>query len=106
MEIVCPSCSKVNESDPCSRCGCELGALFQIGRAAAVQLATAARHLRENSPAEAGEAALQAWEFHHTPEAARLGFLAGLASGDFAVALQWLQRTARVRIEPTFRRGP
>ena len=40
-----------------------------------------------------GEAALQAWELHHTPEAARVGFLAGVARGDFDVALQWLQRT-------------
>ena len=39
MDIVCPSCNKVNQSDLCTRCGCELGALFQIRRAAAEQLA-------------------------------------------------------------------
>lgn len=93
MEIICPSCNKANRTDACERCGCELATLFQIRHAAAAQLSAAARHLRASSPAEAGEAALQAWELHHTPEAARLGFLAGVARGDFEVALQWLQRS-------------
>jgi hypothetical protein len=94
MEIICPSCSKANAADPCPRCGCELGALFSVRQAAAEQLATAARHLRATSPAEAAEAALQAWELHHTPEAARLGFLAAVAEGEFEIATQWLQRSA------------
>jgi hypothetical protein len=93
MEIVCPSCNKANESDPCQRCGCELGPLFALRHAAAVQLSTAAQHLRNGSPAEAGEAALRAWELHHSADAARLGFLANLARGDFAVASEWLQRS-------------
>jgi hypothetical protein len=94
MEIICPSCNKANRSDVCERCGCELATLFQIRHAAAAQLSSAAQHLRTSSPREAGEAALQAWELHHTPEAAHLGFLAAVARGDVKVALQWLQRTA------------
>jgi hypothetical protein len=94
MEIVCPSCNKANETDPCVRCGCELGALFRIRGAAAAQLATGAQRLRDGSPREAAEAALQAWELHHTPAAARLGFLAALAGDDFAAAAAWLRRTS------------
>jgi hypothetical protein len=92
MEIVCPSCNKANAGDPCARCGCELASLFAVREAAAVELATAAQHLRHSSPSAAAEAALRAWELHHTPEAACLGFLAGIAGGNFGVAAEWLVR--------------
>lgn len=94
MEILCPSCNKANQSDPCQRCGCELTALFAVSQAAVAELRTAAHCLRTQSPEAAHEAAVRSWELRHTPEAARLGFLASLALEDFATAGYWLQRSA------------
>ena len=95
MEITCPSCKKLNRSDPCQRCGCELESLFAIRRAAISELAHGLRFLEKKDFESAGDAAARSWQLLHTPEAARVGFLASMGTGDSAAALSWLQRESR-----------
>jgi hypothetical protein len=92
MDITCPSCGKMNQSTPCLRCGCDLSPLLAVCRAAQVELSVAAKYLRSGSLQEARWHAARSWELYRTPEAARLAFLACLASGDFNWSWIWHHR--------------
>jgi len=96
MEIVCPSCGKANQSTPCGRCGCDLSPLFAVYGAAEFELRVAGKCLRSGNLDEAREHAAKSWELRHSPEAARLAFLACIALDDFASARLWRQRGERV----------
>jgi hypothetical protein len=89
MEIVCPSCGKANQADPCSRCGCELSPLFAIYHAAEAEVRIATKCLRCGSLEEARGHAMRSWELHQNPKAARLVFFASLGLNDFAGASHW-----------------
>src|SRR6516162_505971 len=95
MEIVCPSCGKANGVSPCRRCGCDLSSLFAIDGAAGVELATAGKFLRTGNAGDARKHAARSWQLRHTPESARLAFIACVALGDFATARIWHQRAVR-----------
>ena len=93
MKITCPSCSKANTASPCQRCGCDLETLFAVRQSAATELAAAAAALRSGDPEEAHTRAGHSWELLHTPESARVAFLACVAQDDFPSALLWRNRT-------------
>jgi hypothetical protein len=99
MEIVCPSCGKANQSTPCRRCGGELASLFAVCRAAELELRVAGKCLRSRNLDEAREHAERSWKLRHTPEAARLVFLACLALDDFTSSRLWHRRVAVVPLQ-------
>src|SRR5271165_4257740 len=92
MEIVCPSCSRANQSTLCGRCGCELSSLFALSRAAEVELRVAGKCLCAGNVAEAREHAARSWQLHHSSEAAHVAFLACIALEDSAWGRIWHHR--------------
>jgi hypothetical protein len=97
MDITCPSCGKANLSTPCLRCSADLSPLFAVCRAALVELNVAGKCLRSGHVEEAYSHATKSWELYHTPEAARLAFLACLARDDFALSRIWHHRAVTLR---------
>jgi hypothetical protein len=92
MDITCPSCGKANQSTPCLRCSADLSPLFAVCRAALVELSVAGKCLRSGTAEEAYWHAHQSWELYHSPEAARLAFLACLARNDLDGSRIWHRR--------------
>jgi hypothetical protein len=97
MDIICPSCSKGNQSTPCLRCGCDLSPLFAVCRAALVELTVAGKCLRLGDLMEARAHAGQSWGLYHTSEAARLAFLACVALDELAEGRIWYHRAVTLR---------
>ncbi len=93
MEIKCPSCNKANsDAAQCIRCGCELEGLIAITLAARRETAIGAECLKEGKPAQALNHAARSWMLKKSPEAAKLGFLAGVGEKKFEEALIWRER--------------
>jgi hypothetical protein len=64
-------------------------------RCAARRLSAAAKKIQERDwPAALAEAE-QSWHLRHSPDAARLAFMAAVALGDFLHAGFWLTRARR-----------
>jgi len=90
MGITCPACGKMNEGVmECRRCGCELAILQKITGAAEASLFDGKKSLASGDAAAALYQAKKSWQLKKSPEAARLAFLASLASGDFTQAGRW-----------------
>ena len=88
--VDCPACGKAGQAGPaCQRCGCDLIQLHRVSAAAARALHHACCALRELNWQEALDASEQAWELRHSPEAARMAFLAAGALGDKDAILYW-----------------
>ncbi len=86
----CPACRKENDSaSECSRCGCDLSSLLDIVAQAKRLVDLSGQLFKEGRFEESEEAALQSWGLHHTPDAARCGWVCGLARGDFQSARRW-----------------
>jgi len=95
VAIACPACGKENgeaETGACARCGCDLRRLRAVSRCADERLAQAAERLRARDWPGALRRAEESWRLRHTPEAARLAFLAAAASGATRKAALWLAR--------------
>jgi hypothetical protein len=92
MDLQCPNCAKIGPAFECSRCGADLSALFALKRTAVDEIHCAAALLRAARPAAAHTLASRSWQRRHSPEAAKLAFLASLASADFASATDWFVR--------------
>jgi hypothetical protein len=94
VRLDCPACGKTNEpgiSAACSRCGCDLGRLRELLRAADWRLAAAALDLRNQRWEPALRHAEIGWSLRHSVPAARLAFLAALGLGDTPRASHWWQ---------------
>ena len=99
MEIRCPACRKVNETDEiraCARCECDLSDLFRIARAAENQLLRSVVCLRQGLGSEAYEYATQSWTLKRSPESARLAFLAACHLGDAKRMKSWARAFLRL----------
>jgi hypothetical protein len=97
VEIICPACGKTNElaASACPRCGCDLGQLALITRAAAGHLRAAARALRAGEWMVAIGHAEKSWSLRHSSAAARLAGLAAAALGDAPRLLRWWKYQSR-----------
>jgi hypothetical protein len=90
MLVTCPACNKGDQIVPvCARCGCDLSALRTVLAAAAVCRADARAALEACDWDQALACAERAWHLHHTPETARLAFLAAAALAQTPHALHW-----------------
>jgi hypothetical protein len=89
MELQCPNCAKITTASECPRCGSDLSRLFALQQTAADEIRLAAALLRAARSATAYSHATRSWERRHSPEAAKLAFLAALTSGDFQSATGW-----------------
>jgi hypothetical protein len=95
MVVTCPACNKGEQAaSACARCGCDLSALHAVLEAAAASLADARAACECCDWGQALTCAERAWQLRHTPEAARLAFLAAAALGQTPCALRW-HRLAR-----------
>lgn len=97
MEITCPACRKVNAvfgsvATSCARCGCELGSLAALARAAGSHLRLAAASLRAGQADAALDHAVRSWTLRHSPFAAALAALAAASSGDLRELRHWRAR--------------
>ena len=93
MKIPCPSCKKLNvDAATCSRCGCELRALLAIAHAAGCEITLGENTLLAGSFQDAIEHAVRSWHLKHSPEAAKLAFLANVCAKKYHDALTWYHR--------------
>lgn len=92
MQVQCPSCAKLAATPECPRCGSELSPLFALQQTAKDEIQRGAALLRQGHPASAGALASRSWERRHSPDAARLAFLAAIGTGDFEAATYWHPR--------------
>ncbi len=93
MEIHCPSCKKVNvDAATCTRCGCELQALQAIAQAAGYDITLGKNALLAGDFQDALEHAGRSWHLKHSPEAAKLAFLANVCATNYHEALLWYHR--------------
>ena len=97
-ELTCPTCRKANALDsdqPCVRCEADLNTLRTI-RAAADRAQSRAREaLRHQDWQAAARHAARSWSLIHSPESARLAFLATLADSSHGDPSHWLARAER-----------
>ena len=93
MELPCPNCAKIATASECPRCGSDLSRLFALQKTAVDEIRLAAALLRAARPATAYSLATRSWERRHSPEAAKLAFLAALTTGDFQSATGWHARS-------------
>ena len=98
MTITCPACGKINgiEDMICSRCACGLEKLARITRLAVRCHDGAAARLRAADGPGAMAQAQKSWDLRHSPESARLAFLAALLNGDFTAASHWYRIRGQV----------
>jgi hypothetical protein len=99
VQLRCPACGKENIAGPgdaCRRCGCDLGRICEVRQAAAHSLQAAARLLRGGNWEAALGAAERSWRLRHSPEAARLAFLAAAALGNTSGAEGWSDAARRL----------
>ncbi len=90
MEIHCPSCKKINvDAAVCTRCGCELQALLAIAYAAGHDITLGKNTLLAGNFQEAIALAIRSWQLKHSPEAAKLAFLASVCAGKYNDAVTW-----------------
>ena len=90
MVVTCPACNKGDQTAPvCARCGCDLSALRAVLGAAGLSLAEARAAFERCDWEAALRAAERAWHLRHTPEAARLAFLAATALAQTPRAVHW-----------------
>ncbi|MFP4031618.1 MAG: hypothetical protein ACLFPR_09400 [Desulfococcaceae bacterium] len=95
-EIPCPACRKrIPENPECPRCGADVRALREILEAAARYLEFGRDRLKRKAGNDALSAAEAAWDLRHTPEAARLAFMACLQLRQWDGAAQWYGRARR-----------
>ena len=100
MEIVCPACRKSNRPPDdgleaaCTRCGCDLGSLVAIARAAGTQLQDAGDALRAGHAGVALAHADRSWRLRHSRHAAAAAALAAAAYGDPIALDRWRRRWA------------
>jgi hypothetical protein len=97
VEITCPACRKVNllldcTESACVRCGCDLGNLAALARAARDHVRIASAFLRAGRPGDALGHAARSWALHRSPHAAALAALAAASSGDSRAIQQWRAR--------------
>jgi len=93
MTIDCPACGKTGLIvEACPRCGCDLSALWVIDTAAVWHLLQAAQGLRHRAWRRALHQATLSWRLCHSPNAARLAFLAAGAAGQSSLAAWWHDR--------------
>ena len=96
MEIHCPSCKKVNvDTVACTRCGCELQALQAIAQAAGYDITLGKNTLLAGNFHNALEHAGRSWHLKHSPEAAKLAFLANVCAMNYHDALLWYSRAIK-----------
>lgn len=92
MEIICPACRKVNHDlTQCQRCHTDLTALLQIRSCADRALQDSALYLKQSDGPNALAQAELAWHYKHSPQAARMAFMACLLLGQFTAATSWYQ---------------
>ncbi len=93
--IHCPSCRKVNpiheELRHCERCQCDLATLVNTRKLAETITRWAVNRLAAGDWEEALNHASDSWELFRSEESARLAFVASVAKGDLANAVEWLQ---------------
>jgi hypothetical protein len=93
MTLTCPACNKPGQNAPaCARCGCDLTSLDALGHTAIARLVAAHTALTHRDWLAALHHAERSWQILHTPEAARLAFLAAAAARLTPTALAWHQR--------------
>jgi hypothetical protein len=93
VPLTCPACNKAGQTEAaCQRCGCDLSRLHTISATAAVRLEDARAALEEFDWSAAQARAAESWRLRHSPEAARLAFLAAVGSGETAATLRWRRR--------------
>lgn len=97
-EFACPACRKANPLDsdqPCVRCETDLNSLRTIHSAAAREQSLAREALRRQRWQTAAQHAARSWNLIHSPESARLAFLATLAHSASGDPSLWLARASR-----------
>ena len=106
IEIECPGCSRGNlcivgdmETCMCSRCGCDLASLAEVGIRSLSLSALASAALRRGEFEDAMDLALKSWELKHHAAAARVGLLASLALGEPAAASSWAASKAALGLD-------
>jgi hypothetical protein len=101
MPLTCPACGKSHQTAAaCPRCGCDLSRLHAIVAAAAARLRAAVTAIADRDWPSALASAEQSWRLCHSPEAARLAFLAAGAQGDTGRALAWRDRALALETIP------
>ncbi len=91
MEILCPACKKksnINEKI-CQRCSTDLNVLITIRSASHDYLEQSRKFILAEDGEMALNAAQNAWNLVHTPQAAKQAFLASLFLKRFDLATYW-----------------
>ena len=92
MDLKCPNCAKIAPAFECPRCGADLSALFALQQTAADEIQRAAALIRAARPTAAYSLASRSWHRRHSPEAAKLAFIAALTTADLPSASDWYVR--------------
>ena len=79
----------------CSRCGCELHALLAIAHAAGYEILRSKNTLIAGNFQDAIEYARRSWFLKHSPEAAKLAFMANVCAKNYHDAITWYYRATR-----------
>lgn len=94
MELECPVCQALNlpEGELCSRCGCDLGVLWEIQQLAAEHLSQAGESLERGDARGGFSHALRSWEMFHSAQSAAAAALASAILGEMATVEVWMHQ--------------
>lgn len=94
MELECPVCQALNlpEGELCSRCGCDLGVLWEIQQLAAEHLSQAGEALERGDARGGFSHALRSWEMFHSAQSAAAAALASAILGEMATVEVWMHQ--------------
>ena len=92
VELKCPNCAKIAPAFECPRCGADLSALFVLQQTAADEIQRAAALGRVARPTVVSSLASRFWHRRHSPEAAKLAFIAALTTANLPSASDWFVR--------------
>lgn len=94
MELECPVCQALNlpEGELCSRCGCDLGVLWEIQHLAAEHLSQSGESLERGDARGGFSHALRSWEMFHSAQSAAAAALASAILGEPATVEVWMHQ--------------
>ncbi len=94
MELECPVCQALNlpEGDLCTRCGRDLGVLWEIQQLAAEHLTQAGEALERGDARGGFSHALRSWEMFHSAQSAAAAAFASAILGEMATVQVWMHQ--------------
>ncbi len=97
ITISCPSCTKETFSfdELCSRCGSDLGMLFQIKLQSKIAKKQAVHDFQKKRYIDCLQNCEQSWHCFPTVKTAELAIVAAVLSGDAFLVMRWKSRSDR-----------